>query len=88
VPCDLFGKQEPEIPAVATARELLNPPDAPSPKCPGSLECPLKSRVFRWIKRKENFKEFTKNVEKQAKTVGMVGGMKNHKYLKIQELRQ
>jgi hypothetical protein len=38
--------------------------------------------------RKENFKEFTKNAEKWAKTMGTVGSMKNHKDLKIQELCQ
>jgi hypothetical protein len=68
-------------------KEPLAPPN-PSPKCPGSLEYPLKSRVFQWLRRKENFKEFTKNVEKRAKTVGTVGSMKNYKDLKIQELRQ
>lgn len=35
-------------------------------------------------RRKENFKEFINNVEKQAKTVGAVASMKNYK---IQELR-
>jgi hypothetical protein len=41
----------------------------------------MKSRVFQWFRRKENFKEFTKNVEKQAKTVGAVGSIENHKDL-------
>ena len=48
----------------------------------------MKSRVFQLPRRKENFKEFTKNAEKQAKTMGTVGSMKNHKDLIIQELRK
>jgi hypothetical protein len=48
----------------------------------------LKSRFFQWLRRKENFKEFTKNVQEQAKTMGTMGSMKNYKDLKIQELRQ
>jgi hypothetical protein len=48
----------------------------------------MKSRVFRWFRRKENFKEFTKNVEKLAKTMGTVGSMENHKSIQIKELRQ
>ncbi len=49
---------------------------------------PSKPRVFQWLRRKENVKEFTKNVEKLAKTVGTVGSIEDHKYLQIKELRQ
>jgi hypothetical protein len=48
----------------------------------------MKSSVFQWFWRKENFKELTKNAEKQAKTVGTVGSMESYKYLATQELRK
>jgi hypothetical protein len=72
---------------VARGGEAVNPPNL-SPKCPASLEYTLKSRVFQWLRRKENFKELPKNVEKRAKTVGTVGSMENNKALQIRELRR
>jgi hypothetical protein len=48
----------------------------------------MKSSLFQWFRRKENSKEFTKNVRKLAKTVGTVGSMKNYNDLALQELSQ
>jgi len=48
----------------------------------------MKSRVFQGFLRKENFKEFAENAEKQAETMEMVGSMENCKCLNIKELRK